>query len=318
MSKAVLSPKIKSKKDANGAKPFLKWAGGKSQLLSQFEQYYPEELKSGKIQKYVEPFLGGGAVFFDIVSKYKLEKAYLFDINKELVLAYKVIQRNPEQLIDKLDIYSEKYQGMNQEQRKQYFYEIRDKYNNELENINFNKYSYEWISRAAQIMFLNKTCFNGLFRVNKKGHFNVPFGQYKNPRISDDQNILAVSNALKTVEIYTGIFQDCEKYIDNSTFVYFDPPYRPISQTSSFTSYSKHEFNDNNQVELGKFFELLDKRYKAKLMLSNSDPSNIDSNDKFFDSLFKNYRIKKVLANRMINCNAEKRGQIKELLILNY
>lgn len=300
------------------AKPFLKWAGGKAQLLSQFEKYYPEELKLGKIKKYIEPFLGGGAVFFDIAQKYSIDSAYLYDLNEELIIAYKVIQLNPDKLLEFLFKYSKQYLSLQADHRKKYFYDVRQNYNLQRFQIDYDSYSENWIPRTAQMIFLNRTCYNGLFRLNRKGEFNVPFGAYKNPKILDEENILAVSQWLQIAEIRVANFDVCEKCVDENSFVYFDPPYRPISRTSSFTSYSKYEFGDAEQFNLAKFFALLDKKYQAKLMLSNSDPTYLNPDDHFFNELYLDYHIQKVCANRMINRNAEKRGHISELLIMNY
>ena len=299
-------------------KPFMKWAGGKSQLLGQFQKFYPKEIKVGKIKKYFEPFLGGGAVFLDIFQKFSIESAFLTDINEELILAYKVIQRNPESLIEFLWKYSKQYHNLSEEERKEYFYEVRTNLNLQRFQINYRKYSENWIPRTAQLIFLNKTCFNGLFRLNKKGEFNVPFGKYKNPKILDEENILALSKILQIAEINAGDFYSTENKIDENSFVYFDPPYRPISKTSSFTSYSKYSFNEPEQIQLGEYFAKLNLKKNAKLMLSNSDPKNENPDDTFFDDLFDGFNINKVNANRMINCNGNNRGQISELLITNY
>ncbi len=285
------------------AKPFLKWAGGKSQLLEQFQDYYPAELKLGKIKKYFEPFLGGGAVFLDIVKKFKINKAYLTDINEELIIAYKVIQRAPETLIEYLKKFSRDYHQLSEEERKEYFYDVRLNYNLNHFQISYKKYSKNWIPRTAQMIFLNKTCFNGLFRVNQKGEFNVPFGKYKNPKILNEQNIISLSNILQIAEINVGDFKSTEHLIDENSFIYFDPPYRPISKTASFTSYAQSGFNDDEQIRLGKYFAKLDREKNARLMLSNSDPTNENPDDSFFEELFKGYNINRVFANRMINCN---------------
>jgi len=299
-------------------KPFMKWAGGKSQLLSSYQRYYPKELKSGKVKYYFEPFLGGGAVFFDIAKKYPIRTAYLTDINEELILAFKVVQRDPEILIDFLSKYSMQYYSLNEKERMEYYYEIRKNLNLQRFQINFKVYSDSWIPRAAQLIFLNKTCFNGLFRINKKGEFNVPFGKYKNPKILDEGNILSISKILEIAEIQVGHFDITESKIDDNSFVYFDPPYRPLSRTSSFTSYSKYSFNETNQTKLGKYFLKLHIEKKPKLMLSNSDPKNENPHDNFFDNLYHGFNINIVSANRMINCNGNKRGKINELLITNY
>ena len=175
------------------AKPFLKWAGGKSQLLPQFEKYYPPELAAGDIERYIEPFLGGGAVFLAIAQRFYIKEAYLTDINPELILVYRVVQRDVAELIAQLQEHQRAYDASNEEQRTAYFYTVRDQYNAQRAEIDFNHYSSAWVTRAARMIFLNKTCFNGLFRVNAKGGFNVPFGRYKNPTICDPENLQRVS-----------------------------------------------------------------------------------------------------------------------------
>ncbi len=198
------------------------------------------------------------------------------------------------------------YYAYDESQRKQYFYEVRHAYNAQRSQIDFDRFADQWIVRAAYMIFLNKTCYNGLYRVNSSGGFNVPFGRYKRPSILDEPNLLAVSALLQNAKLLSGRFQDCEQFIDDHTFVYFDPPYRPISATSSFTSYSKDKFDDDDQIELAQFFARLDSRYQAKLMLSNSDPANVDPADGFFQSIYGNFRIHTVWANRMINSQAQK------------
>lgn len=318
MSQITVLKKKKTTKNEKWAKPFLKWAGGKTQLLSQFECYYPKELKECNIQKYIEPFFGGGALFFELAQKYNIKIAYLYDINEELILTNKVVQEDPKALIKELKKYSERYKIFSDEEREKFFYEIRGNYNSQLKKINYEEFSKNWIKRAAQIIFLNKTCYNGLFRLNRKGEFNVPFGRYKAPKILDEENILRVSKILEIAKIIKGDFELCEKMIDENTFIYFDPPYRPISQTSSFTSFSKYNFRESEQIRLSIFFARIDKKYGAKLMLSNSDPTNQNTDDQFFEERYKGYNIHKVFANRMINCKGEKRGLINELLIVNY
>lgn len=300
------------------AKPFLKWAGGKSQLLAQFEAYYPPQLAAGKISRYIEPFLGGGAVFLSIAQRYSFQQAYLTDINPELVLVYCVVQRAPFGLIEELEQHQKAYQHRDEAARKDYYYTVRDQYNAQRREICFDHYTSDWISRAARMIFLNKTCYNGLFRVNGKGEFNVPFGRYKNPAIFDAENLLRVSALLQRAEVRHAPFTACEQWVDEDTFVYFDPPYRPISQTSSFTSYSSDRFDDAAQIALAEFFAHLHRQYGAKLMLSNSDPAPINPDDDFFDRIYKGFNIHRVWASRMINSNAGKRGKISELLITNY
>jgi len=302
---------------ATKAKPFLKWAGGKAQLIEQIVQYLPNELKLGKIRRYVEPFVGGGALFFNIAKRYEIEEFYISDVNEELILAYKSIQNDVDRLISLLKIMERKYHNLTPTKQKEYFYSVRNNMNKNLQSINFTKYDESWIERTAQIIFLNRTCFNGLFRVNSKGEFNVPFGKYKKPLICSEGNLRAVSEHLRNTQIRLGDFTECERFITSDTFVYFDPPYRPISRTASFTSYSKYEFDDASQLRLASFFKLLDKK-GAKIMLSNSDPKNENPKDHFFENAYKEFRIVRVKANRMINCNADRRGAINELLIINY
>jgi len=298
-------------------KPFLKWAGGKSQLLEQFEFYFPKELKNGKIINYFEPFLGSGAVFFFISQKYSLKKAYLSDINEDLVLTFSVVQKNVSELIEELSLLKFKYLKRNEKDREKYFYEIRGLFNSEKEKINFKKYSSDWIRRATKLIFLNKTCFNGLFRMNKSGEFNVPFGRYKNPGILDENNLIGASKLLQIADIFVTDFENIKNKLANNFFIYFDPPYRPLSTTSSFTSYSKYDFTDDDQTRLAKFYQEIGINGN-KLMLSNSDPKNENKSDNFFEMLYSNFNIIRVRANRMINCNGNKRGKINELLILNY
>ncbi len=299
-------------------KPFLKWAGGKSQLLSQLQTYYPVSyFQKQEITKYVEPFVGGGAVFFDLIQKYPTLTAYLSDINQDLGIAYRVIKQYPNELIEQLYNIEKHYKQLPSTKQKDYFYQIRHQFNIQKQEIDSDLYTDLWISNTAMLIFLNRTCFNGLFRLNQKGEFNVPFGSYKNPTILNEKNILAVSHYLENVEIYIGDFQKCEVVIDENTFVYFDPPYRPISQTASFTTYSKQPFNDKSQIRLARFFVELDRK-GAKLMLSNSDPTNLSPTDTFFQKLYHSFHFYTVLANRMINRDGRKRGKIRELLITNY
>ena len=299
------------------AKPFLKWAGGKGQLLNQFRDFYPAELKSGTISRFFEPFIGGGAVFFDVVQKYNIQSAYLYDINQELILTYRVIQQNVYQLIEVLYSFQKKYEKLDDKTQSEFYYQTRAEFNQNLLKVNYSKYNDEWILRAAQIIFMNKTCFNGLFRLNQKGEFNVPAGRYKNPKILDEQNLVKVSKLLSIAEIKNAGFADVENDITDNAFVYFDPPYRPISKTSGFTSYSKYKFEDDEQRQLSDLFQRLNKR-GIKQMLSNSDPRNNDPSDNFFDEIYKDYTISRIPALRMINSNAAKRFAINEIIVTNY
>ena len=292
-------------------KPFVKWAGGKGSLISQLTNFYPFELENGTIKKYVEPFVGGGAVLIDILQKYDVEEAYAFDINKDLINCYNVIKQDVETLIEKLNEKEKEFLNIELENRQEYFYKIRSEYNSYKIEDNLD------VKRASEFIFLNRTCFNGLYRVNKNGEFNVPCGKYKNPTICDAKNLRNLSKLLQNVVFEYGDYKKCVKYIDINTFVYFDPPYRPLSITSGFTSYTKEDFNDENQKELADFYKELDLK-NAKLMLSNSNPKNTNKEDNFFEDIYKGFNINEVSAKRMINSKAQGRGEISELLITNY
>ena len=298
-------------KDRIECKPFIKWVGGKGQLLPEINKLYPIELGKN-INKYAEIFLGGGAVLFDILSKYKLDEVYISDKNLELINTYKSIRDNIDILIKSLKEMEEEYISLDDEDRKIYYYEKRQKYNKLKINIEENN-----IEKASLFIFLNKTCFNGLYRVNKKGEFNVPMGAYKNPKICDKENLKNVSMALKNVKIIYADYRESESFIDEKTFVYIDPPYRPLNTSSSFTSYTENDFSDKEQIELAEYIDLLNKK-GAKIVISNSDPKNNNTDDNFFDELYKNYNINRVKATRMLNSNASLRGAINELLITNY
>ena len=293
------------------AKPFVKWAGGKSSLIPQITKYFPFELKNGQIEKYVEPFVGGGAVLIDILQKYDVKQAYAFDINKDLINCYNVIKYKVEDLILKLDKKEKEFLALDKDERQKYFYDIRTEYNSYLLDNEID------VKRASEFIFLNRTCFNGLYRVNKNGKFNVPCGKYKNPTICDSNNLRNLSKLLQNVVFAYGDYKESEKLVDENTFVYFDPPYRPLSVTSGFTSYTKEDFNDENQKELAEYYNKLNLK-NAKLMLSNSNPKNTNENDNFFEKIYKGFNINEVSAKRMINANAKGRGEISELLITNY
>lgn len=298
-------------KDESNVKPFLKWAGGKGQLLSEIEKYYP--FSDQNINKYAEPFVGGGAVLFDILSKFNLDEIYISDINAELVNAYCMIRDHVDDLIEQLYMLQKQFIPLSTEQRKEYYNKKRDRFN----SIKLNSFRSANIEKAALLIYLNKTCFNGLFRVNKKGLFNVPMGSYKNPMICDATNLNAVSEKLKNVTIVCGDYKKSKGFIDEHTFVYFDPPYRPLTDTANFTAYTENLFTDDKQIELAKFVGELNKK-GAKVVVSNSDPKNSNPNDNFFDDIYSGQKIKRVEANRMINCQAQARGKIKELLISNF
>lgn len=293
-------------------RPFVKWAGGKGSLISQLNNFYPYELKNGIIERYIEPFVGGGAVLIDILQRYDVQGAYAFDINIDLINSYNIIKNNVEDLITNLKQMETEYLQLEQEERKNYFYNKRDEYNNyRLEGIEQN------IQRAAQFIYLNRTCFNGLYRVNKAGKFNVPMGNYKNPTICDEENLRNLSELIQNVQFQYGDYRRSMEYVTENTFVYFDPPYRPLNVTSGFTSYTKEDFNDDNQRELAEFYRELNEQ-NAKLMLSNSNPKNTNKEDTFFDNIYQGFNIDEIYASRMINANSKGRGKISEILVTNY
>lgn len=290
-------------------KPFVKWVGGKSQLVDQIEDKLLNN-EDTLLKKYAEPMVGGGAVFFNLISKYDFKELYISDINLELINAYQAIKLDVENLIKKLNEMQMLFLPMDENGRKYFYYTIREKFN----SLSLSKETST--EKAALFIFLNKTCFNGLYRVNKKGEFNVPMGAYKNPSICDDDNLRNIHEALQNVTIVCGDYTLAKSFIDKDTLVYIDPPYRPISNTSNFTSYNTDAFDDSEQIRLAEFINEINLS-GAKIVLSNSDPKNVKEDDNFFEELYKDYNISRVEANRAINSNGNKRGKINELLISN-
>ncbi len=288
-------------------KPFVKWAGGKSQLLNEIRAKYPE-----KIDKYCEPFVGGGAVLFDVLANCHPKEVLINDINAELVNTYMQIKNNVAELIILLSDMQESFWAKSDADRKVMYLAKRERFN----DLKVNGDEQVNLENAALFIFLNKTCFNGLYRVNSKGLFNVPMGAYKNPLICDSENLRLISKLLQNVQIKCGDYSVCAEFIDENTFVYIDPPYRPLTATASFTSYSENEFGDKQQIELGKFVDEISVK-GAKVVASNSDPKNSNESDSFFDDLYSDYTIIRVSAKRMINSKASGRGCVNELLIFN-
>lgn len=291
------------------AKPFLKWAGGKTQLIEEIKNNLPEIVFRESFT-YIEPFVGSGAVLFWLLNHFpNMKKAVINDINKELIDTYDTIANSPQQLISVLEDLQNKYYILEDEEaKKNFYYEKRNL---------FNIKSEEKLIQSALFIFLNRTCFNGLYRVNRKNEFNVPIGSYKRPLICDKENILAVSRALQKVEILCGDFEQTINYTESNTLFYFDPPYKPLSETSSFNAYAKDNFDDKEQIRLRDFCNKLNE-LNHYWILSNSDVRGKDKNNHFFDDLYANYEIKRVLAKRSINANPKKRGVLNELLITNY
>lgn len=294
--------------DIYSAKPFVKWVGGKTQLLEDIKKTLPKDLSKRDSITYVEPFVGGGAVLFWILQEYpNISKAIINDINSELICTYRVIQKYVESLIVELADLQNQYLALNEDARKSFFIAQRER---------FNEANKTDIETAALFIFLNRTCFNGLYRVNSKGKFNVPHGRYANPTICDEQTLRADSELLQKVEILCGDFAQTGKYAGDNVIYYFDPPYRPLTETSAFTSYSKDGFDDTEQTRLRDFCDQISAN-GSLFIASNSDPQNVNNEDFFFDHLYQMFNIKRVSAARMINSKANGRGVISEIMISN-
>ena len=310
-AKKPVDARTKTAKAKSGeAKPFLKWAGGKGQLLTEIGKYYPFAEKK-HIKKYAEPFVGGGAVLFDVLNKHTVDEVYISDINAELINTYITIRDNSDELISRLKTMESDYLAKDADARKKAYLEARARFNA------LKRDGIRDAEAASLMIFLNRTCFNGLYRVNKAGDYNVPMGAYKNPQICNEDNLLNVSKKLQNANIVCGDYKDSASFIDDKTFVYFDPPYRPLTKTANFTSYTEHLFDDSKQLELANFVQDLDNK-GALIVISNSDPKNADENDNFFDDAYSKQNIRRVAANRMINRNSDARGKINELLIANF
>jgi DNA adenine methylase len=305
------------------AKPFLKWAGGKGQLLKSLSGYFPKALADGTVTDYYEPFLGGGAMFFHVMQNFPVKSAWLMDANEELVLLYNVVRRDVDALVERLSQMERDYLKLDAEKRQARFLKVRAALNKARPGMDYKKYSEAaWIERASQLIFLNKTCYNGLFRVNRDGGFNTPFGRYARPTIADGDNLRAASALLAKATIRLSDFGELatrKGHPRQNAFIYYDPPYRPLSRTASFTSYSRFAFGDPEQERLARMFRELDRKGVYQ-MLSNSDPKNTNPADDFFETVYGKYRetFWRVPAIRAINSNATGRGRINEIVITNY
>lgn len=291
----MTSKRISFETSYNIPKPFLKWAGGKTQLLDQFSRLYPREFAA-----YHEPFVGSGAVYFHLKSlkmngtlNGSMTRAYLTDCNDELVNCYRVVQNNVDELIKLLTRHKRRHSH-------EYYYKVRSQDPAQLNNM----------QRAARLIYLNKTCFNGLYRVNRDGQFNVPMGRYQNPAILDEARLKVVSQSLQSAHINYSSFKEVLNKATWGDFIYFDPPYHPLSKTSNFTSYTENNFGNHEQSELADVFRELDRK-GCKVMLSNSSA-------RFIWKLYEGFKRVHVKAARLINSKAQKRGKISELVILNY
>ena len=292
------------------AKPFIKWVGGKGQLINQLDELLPHNFREWDDVTYIEPFIGGGAMLFHLLSNYpNIKRAVINDINTDLTTCYEVVRDIPGDLIAALENIQKEYDSLTSENaREELYYQMRAR---------FNTKALDRLENTVLFFFLNRTCFNGLYRVNKKGGFNVPFGKYESPSFFNEEVIYADSALLQNVEIMNGDFEETFKKIQGRTLFYFDPPYRPLSNTSSFNNYSKEEFNDDAQIRLKMFCDRIHQT-GAHFMLSNSDGRGKDSNDTFFDDLYSAYSIERVWASRCVNSNVSKRGKLTEILVSNF
>lgn len=279
-------------------KPFLKWLGGKTRLLPQLEPLFPKEFT-----RYVEPFVGAGAVFLHLAGTNRFKSAVLCDFSEELMVAWSAVRDEPHGLCRAVKRLEKDYLALPVEEREKFYYQMREEHNQGKGNLK---------KRAARVIFLNKTCYNGLFRHNSKGGFNSPFGRYDKPAFYEPKNIEAISKALQGAILLRGDFTECERFVGKSTFVYFDPPYRPLTATASFTSFSSRGFDDADQERLAASFKRMDK-WGAKLMLSNSDTP-----DGYFERLYAGYNIHRVRAARAVNSDPTRRGKVSELVVTNY
>ena len=291
------------------ARPFVKWAGGKRYLLNILESQLPMDIISQDNFTYIEPFVGGGAMLFHMLNNYSnIKRVVISDVNQDLIWCYSLIKERPQSLISLLSIFEKEYLQLSDNDKKVYYYNKRHQFNSEKNNLDL---------RAALFIFLNHTCFNGLYRVNANGHFNVPFGKYKKPNICNSDIIWADHKILSKVDIYCGDYKTIYSHIGRGyNFIYFDPPYRPLQGSDNFNQYYKSGFGDKDQQSLKTFFDKLTQR-GCKLMLSNSDSTNEDGSS-YFESLYEGYKIGRILAPRYINAHALKRNKQKEVLIINY
>ncbi|MFC2370407.1 DNA adenine methylase [Segatella oris] len=291
-------------------KPFVKWAGGKGSLVKHLSAHLPDNFRDKRNVTYVEPFVGGGAMLFYMLTHFtNIRRVVINDVNEDLIFCYKLIKNTPQTLIEQLKRIANEYlQLSNMDEKSRYYYKVRDKYNSK-ETIDEEK--------AAYFMFLNKTCFNGLYRVNTCGKFNVPFGKYKNPTICDDKLILADHELLKKVDIYAGDYSEIMRFLGKGyNYIYIDPPYRPLSGTAYFKEYSHNVFDDKEQEKLKIFCDIMTAR-GCKIMQSNSNSMD-DDGESYFAKLYQGYHITQIEAHRYINAHVGKRNKETELLIMNY
>ena len=295
------------------AKPFVKWAGGKSSLLTQLEGLLPENFNELDNITYIEPFVGGGAMLFHMLRNHSnITRAVINDVNKDLIHCYELIKDAPEDLIKHLEIIEENFNRCDELEKKLLYYSYRNKYNEE--NLNPDE-------RTALFLFLNHTCFNGLYRVNTLGKFNVPFGAYKHS-LHFDKDVIwedhKLMNKVKVVIKRPGDYHEIKRNLSRvgRNFIYIDPPYRPLNQTSSFKGYSHLPFGDFQQEELKMFCDYLWSK-NCFIMLSNSD-SKMKNGESYFELLYDTYNLVRIYAPRCISAKANQRSKTSEVLIRNY
>lgn len=292
------------------AKPVVKWAGGKFKLSKTIIEESENTIDFNSYRTYIEPFVGGGGMFFSVISQYDFDEKIISDINPQLINMYRQIKSSPRELIENLETIEQDFnQHENDEKKKEFYYDLRNAFNQGITENEFN------VKQASNFIALNKLGFNGLYRVNRKGLFNVPFGQKKKANIYSESNIIAVSEVLQDTEILLMDYKDTVKYSTDKSLFYIDSPYRPLPNTASFTSYSKSEFNDNSQKELAEFCKTLYSN-GSDFVLSNSDPKQTDETDDFFDDLYSNFLVKRITARRAIGATAARRGLVSEILVL--
>lgn len=298
------------------AKPVFKWAGGKGRLLPEIIRRLPAVLKQGRITSYAEPFIGGGAIFFHLAEQYNFEHLLISDVNEDLFLAYSVVREDVEALLQHLQRLQTHYAALAAEAQSAFYYATRTAFNAARPNWCYNRFEPSWVERAAQFFLLNRLCFNGLYRVNSRTEFNVPFGKYRTVNFGSAESLRAASRVLQRTVVQRGDFAVSTAFADERTLVYLDPPYRPITPTSSFTTYARQAFGDAEQLRLAAHFRALT-RQGSFVMLSNSDPFTA-TGDTFFEELYAGFNISRLHAARAINANGAGRGTVSELLITNY
>jgi len=292
------------------AKPFLKWTGGKAQLIPNISKAVDRIVGKWDSFTYIEPFVGSGSVLFWFLRKYNnLRKVVINDISRDLMTAYRVVKNYPHELVGILRTIERSYHAIqDQDGRRNFYLSVRSR---------FNEKRSDEIENTALLIFLNRTCYNGFFRVNRKGTFSVPFGKYENPRICDEENIMTASVLLQKAEILCGDFEDTIYHANGNSLFYFDPPDKPVIETSPFKSFSKNEFRDTEKIRLRNFCDMVNAS-GYKFVLSNSDIGNFDISGYFFNRLYSAYNINRVHVKSMIHSDDSKRGEIFELIIDNY